>query len=340
MSTGIKTVRQLNCELKKSYPTGWKGKPLESRQLDDMQKILDDLGLVIKIQRQLSEHNLIGMGQLDLGLCLDVILSDRSNVESIISGTPYTVIDGHHHLQLYVNSGIDPKQFPLNVKVLTHDNDATVQEVEEAEARLYYSLNKYRKALTKLDELRSQLVFGDPFAIHVENVMLELNLVSDRFGSLEKDAKEVKNFSHFIQTLQCDYSCDYAGIKEIKEGYVFYNDIYGKDKSVQSNAFRCILFIKKFIDTALTNGKQESFKTFVQTKLREHYSQAKLVKNHGNYGSPRWVLYRVIDKYNDIMTNLHGSGAPTLGKQTLQIAEKVNPAFAHPDAEQWARITK
>ena len=78
----------------------------------------------------------------------------------------------------------------------------------------------------------------------------------------------------------------------------------------------------------------------MQTKLREHYSQAKLVKNHGNYGSPRWVLYRVIDKYNDIMTNLHGSGAPTLGKQTLQIAEKVNPAFAHPDAEQWARITK
>ena len=74
-----------------------------------------------------------------------------------------------------------------------------------------------------------------------------------------------------------------------------------------------------------------------QKRIPFIWTQAKLVKGFGSFASPRWILYRIIDKYNEEIS-VAGSGAQTLGPVTLVDAAKVNDAFAHPDEDEWKRI--
>ena len=42
----------------------------------------------------------------------------------------------------------------------------------------------------------------------------------------------------------------------------------------------------------------------------------------GSFDSPRWVLYRIIDKYNDLVSNEYGKGAPTIrAKRMVEAVE-------------------
>ena len=67
------------------------------------------------------------------------------------------------------------------------------------------------------------------------------------------------------------------------------------------------------------------------------WTQAKLVKGYGSFASPRWVLHRIIAKYNEEIS-IVGTGAQTLGPVTLVDAAKVNRLFEHPDEDEWKRI--
>lgn len=62
--------------------------------------------------------------------------------------------------------------------------------------------------------------------------MKTLNLVSDRFGSNKKDAKEVRSFSQFYYTLTADYVKsgglgNVLTVEKIKSGYDLWVEIYG-----------------------------------------------------------------------------------------------------------------
>jgi len=92
----------------------------------------------------------------------------------------------------------------------------------------------------------------------------------------------------------------------------------------------------------LTNGIQETFETWCKDELAKQFTQDKLVKGFGSFDSPRWTLYRIIDKYNDMMTNMQSTGAPTIKEGRLVQAARVSnePRFEHPDEEMWSKILK
>ena len=53
-------------------------------------------------------------------------------------------------------------------------------------------------------------------------------------------------------------------------------------------------------------GRQKKFKKFLDFKLLENYNSSALIKNHGGFAGPRYILHdRIIDTYNTIQKNTH-----------------------------------
>ena len=101
----------------------------------------------------------------------------------------------------------------------TYDNSKTFEEnyryVLKQEAKLFYSLNTIKKKLTKVDELRAEVITGDPLAVEIESIMKQLDLVCDRFGSSSKTAREVKSFAQFYYVITADYNDDKNQLQQI-----------------------------------------------------------------------------------------------------------------------------
>lgn len=331
---------------------GYHGKPLEfelaNREQVGKNKV-DEL-----YQRMISPIKLNSYGKMDFGLLIPCIISRRPEELEDLSGD--YIIDGQHKQILYYNSGHqgDGKNTGCPQMVLTHDYDHKLnltenyQQILKKEAELFQALNTLRKKLTKIDELRAEVVYGDELAVNIESVMKTLNLVSDRFGSNKKDAKEVRSFSQFYYTLTADYVKsgglgNVLTVEKIKSGYDLWVEIYGhlpNGNKVHGTAFRAICFLERFISEGLTNGIQENFRNWCVTELANQFNQEKLVKGFGSFDSPRWTLYRIIDKYNDWMTNKYSTGAQTIKEKRLVQAVTMSgdDRFQHPDEEEWVRI--
>ena len=305
-------------------------------------------------QRLISILKINSYGECDFSLLIPVLISRRPIELGDLSGD-YT-IDGQNKLVLYANSGHegDGKNSgcPLMVMNNKYDDSKTIEEnyqiILQKEAKLFQALNTLRKKLTKVDELRAEAVYGEPLAVNIESVMKTLNLVSDRFGSKKDSAKEVKSFAQFYYTLTTDYE-KFGGLgntlttEKISSGYDFWEELYGDTPGgvkIHGTAFRAICFLRRFIDEGLTNGIQERFETWCKQELAKLYSQEKLVKGFGTFDSPRWVLYRIIYRYNDMMTNMHSTGAPTIQEKRLvqAVAMSNENRFKHPDEDEWMRI--
>ena len=300
-------------------------------------------------QRMISVLKISSYGQCDLLLLIPSIISRRPKEFLDLSGD--FIIDGQNKEVIYANSGHEgngkESGCPQMVIEQEYDPSMTLREnykrVLEQEAKLFQALNTRRKKLTRIDELRAEVVYGDELAVNIESVMRSLDVVSDRFGSSTKSAKEVKSFSQFYYALTADYDISNPlSTAKIASGYELWKKIYGNvpnSKKLHGTAFRAICFLHRFITEGLTNGVQESFEEWCVNRLAECFNQEKLVNGFGTFESPRWVLYRIIDKYNDEITNKLGTGAPTIKEKRLDqaIALSGEDRFEHPDEDEWAR---
>lgn len=352
-----KTIEQILLDLQQhGYKTlpGFHGNQLQfefATREEAKNKKVDE-----QYQRLISILKINSYGECDFSLLIPVIISRRPIELGDLSGD-YT-IDGQNKLVLYANSGHEgdgkTSGCPLMVMNNEYDSSKTFEEnyriILQKEAKLYQALNTLRKKLTKVDELRAEAVYGESLACNIESVMKTLNLVSDRFGSKKDSAKEVKSFSQFYYTLTSDYEKIHGlgnplTVEKIASGYDFWKEIYGDTPGgvkVHGTAFRAICFLRRFIDEGLTNGIQEKFEIWCKEELAKQFSQDKLIKGFGSFDSPRWTLYRILDKYNDMMTNEFGKGAPTIKEKRLVQAVKMSNElrFQHPDEEMWVKMTQ
>jgi hypothetical protein len=329
-------ISQLHSRINFSQDPGYIGKKLIHEELTREQ--VQELMVEEQYQRMVSKEKLKKYGQFNLSLCIPTIISRRpSNLEDL-SGD--YIIDGQHKALKYISSDCD-LGFP--VEVLTHDPNATYKEVLVEEAKLFQSLNTQRSKLTLVDELRSELVYGDRFAIHMECVMKALNLECDRFGSTKDDAMEVVAFTHLYYTVKGDYDENTLALAQIESGYELWKKIYVTNKSnpadkVNGTAFRAICFLHKFSEE-LNNGRREKFLNWCIHNLATQWNQNNLVKGRGSFDSPRWILHeKIIDRYNEHETNNSGTGAQTIGFKTLVDIASKNERFQHPDEDEWKNI--
>ena len=239
------TIKELTSQVKQqgySVLPGWKGQPLEytsSNREEVGNNKVDD-----KYQRTISVLKLNNYDECDLTLLIPAIISQRPRELAEIDRDGRYVIDGQNKEVIFYNatSGKDDEDNvpTMPQMVLTHKYDSTLslqenyEKVLKAEARLFEHLNTLRKKLTKLDELRAEVCQGDELATDIEDTMITLNLVSDRFGSKESNAKEVRSFSQFYYCLTGDFK-DEDGVgtskttKLLKAGYDLWSAIYPKE---------------------------------------------------------------------------------------------------------------
>jgi hypothetical protein len=344
MSSKTKTMEEIVLGLKVSQNPGATGTPLKIEQCNRERA----LGLQVDrlYQRLISPVKLTDYGTLDYTLLVPVVVSRRpKSLGEKLSGE--RIIDGQNKVAKFI---LSKETDGLTLAILEHDEDATYEEVLNKEALVFNRLNTWRKKLTTIDNLRSEVCFGDELAIHIENVMKTLNIVAepDTFGSDKSSAFPIKSFTHFYYCVKDDYPVDEDGTLSIVEGYALWKSIYGDDKGngvvdvsaakfLHGTAFRAVCFLKEFIEEGLSNGKQKKFREWCIQRIPFIWTQAKLVKGFGSFAAPRWILYRIIDKYNEEIS-VSGTGAQTLGPVTLLDAAKVNASFAHPDEDEWKRI--
>ena len=354
-----RTIKQILVDLKaQGYEVlpGYSGKQLKfeyaTKEQVEKNKV-DDL-----YQRMISVAKINGYGECDLSLLIAALISRRPAEYGDLAGD--YIIDGQNKEVIYANSGHDGDGVTSGCPqlVMQQDYDASqsfeenYKRVLKEEAKLFFFVNTWRKKLSKIDELRAEVIIGDALAVEIESIMKQLELVSDRFGSKSKTAKEVKSFSQFYYTLTADYNDETKGAlqpiirsTQIQEGYNLWKRIYASvpnGSKVHGTAFRAICFLRRYIDEGLTNGIQESFETWCVDNLAKCFNQEKLVKGFGSFDSPRWTLYRIIEKYNDEITNVLGTGAPTIKEKRMvqAVAMSGEERFQHPDEEQWIKICK
>ena len=305
-----------------------------------MNNIVDSL-----YQRMLSHAKIRSYGQCNLGLMVASIISRRPPELEEYSGD--YVIDGQHKEGIYGVNCVETSP-PVTQQVLEHDYDHSVSKIANlkrilmAEAELFWSLNTLRKKLTKIDELRAEVVCGEEDALHVQSVMQELNVQNDGFGSVKDDALEVTNFGQFYYIITADYSRNVLGLEKIKRGYKLWEEVYGFKGKVHGVALRALCFIDRYIEEGLSNGKAKRFREWIVINLAAQFSQEALIKGYGSFDSPRWVLYRVIEMYNTMEKNVKGKGAQTLGPVTLieAVERSQENRFKHPDDIKWAIINQ
>ena len=351
-----RTIEQILVDIKAqgyNQLPGFHGKQLKF-EFATREKVLNNK-VDEQYQRMISVVKINSYGECDLELLIPTVISRRPPEYDDVSGD--YVIDGQNKEVIYLNSGHqgDGKTSgcPEMIMEQTYDPSKTFEEnyryVLKQEAKLFYSLNTIKKKLTKVDELRAEVIIGDPLAVEIESIMKQLDLVCDRFGSSSKTAREVKSFAQFYYVITADYNNEKNQLQQIirstkiSAGYSLWKKIYGEvpnGEKLHGTAFRAICFLRRFIDEGLTNGIQEKFEEWCISNLAKQFNQEKLVKGFGSFDSPRWTLYRIISKYNDEMSNVSGKGAPTIQAGRLLKAFQISgeKRFAHPDEEEWKKI--
>jgi hypothetical protein len=309
--------------------------------------------LVGRYQRMLSIKQLGSYGLVDMHLMIPLIVSRRpSSLGDELGGDH--IIDGQHKALLYYNGTktISPEHEyehgGVHVMVLEHDENTTLQEVEEKEAKLFRALNTLRKKLELVDQYRAAVIENDETAIHVQSVMQSINVNYDNFGSDLSNARPVETFNQLNYTITADYPKNAAGLMAIQGGYEFWKKVYGKKDSskkllaLHGTAFRSICFIDRFISEGLTGRRAEKFYEWCVTELSKQFNQKQLIETSSSFDAPRWALYKVILKYNEMIRNEFGNEGSCwiIGPETLASAIKNSgrdckgeSRFMHPDED-------
>lgn len=345
-----KTVAELSKEVLYKVVFGISGKALKPEVW--FRKTIEN-ARVGKYQRMLSSNQLQSYGLVDMELLIPPIISRRPDHSGEELGGDH-IIDGQHKLILYYNGTAllteeqEKEHGGVNVMILEHNEDATLQEVEIKEAKLFKALNTLRKKLNLVDIYRAAVYENEDTAIHVRSVMEGINVQYDNFGSESSDARSVETFNQFNYTITADYPQSAAGLMQIQGGYELWKKIYGKKDTTKKllnlngTAFRSICFIDRFISEGLTGKKAEKFYEWCVTELAKQFNQKKLVETSSSFDAPRWALYKVIFKYNEMITNEFGSEGACwiIGPETLSSAIKNSGRdgkgegrFMHPDED-------
>ena len=311
-----KTLGQLAQEKKHlNVPTGTIGSKLE--YLPQPRGVVEKFKVDDQYQRLISNSNLKKQGRLDWTLMHPLIVAVRpESLGEVYSG--WHTLDGQHKGVKYLNSETEDDCPCL---VLFHPENRSYTECLEVEAKIFSALNTLRKKLNKLEEIRAGVIWKEPEALWVQEVLQSLNLIVDgSFGSNQDDALELKGFYQFW-FLTCDYNHENLG--RIIAGYNLWKMMYGsKSKYVNGTTLRSLTFVREFLDECLTNGRQETFFNWLTNVLPMNYSQDGLVKPFTDRKSNRYVLYFILEKYQEYCEANEISHNYRIGAETMKAAIK------------------
>lgn len=252
-----------------------------------------------KWNRTISGNAIIKYEQFDPELATVVVVSVRP--EHL--GGDIVVVDGQHTAMMDIFGECDQD---LDTLELHHSDDATLEDVQEAEARLYKALNTQRKNPSKLDIIRNDIFLDEPYAILFENILKLCNLNVDGIGAVNGDVVRGSG-ARIIKTID-QYGEDFSSY--IPRAVSFMRDTWGSENNplldIRDDMIHGLTTLFVFLDKAGKveggtpnglNGKKKQIELWMHTKMGES-SMRKYYHNTAGGSTHFKIVHNIMQEYN------------------------------------------
>lgn len=251
-------------------------------------------------QRAISAAAIVKYRQFDPSLATVVVVSVRPQR----LGGEIVVVDGQHTAMMGLLSGED---IDLDTLELHHSEDATLQEVQEAEARLFDELNTKRKNPSKLDLIRTGIFLKDIDALRFEQILKACNLQVDGIGAESGDLIGSNGGARIIKTIE-QYGEDYASY--IVRAVNFMRDTWGSEENplqeIRDDMIHGLTTLFVFIDYVgkIKGGSPQGLngkKAQLLIWMNKHMGNSSMRKYYHNTagGNTQFkIVHKIIQEYN------------------------------------------
>jgi hypothetical protein len=250
-------------------------------------------------QRNISGNAIVKYQQFDPQLATVIIVSVRPKH----LGGDVLIIDGQHTAMMDILGECDYLHDTLE---LHHDENASLEEVEAAEASLYKALNTQNKKLSKLDIIRVDLFLNEPYAMLFNNILNMCRLNVDGLGDCSGDVVPGTG-SRFIKTVE-DYGENFSSY--IVKAVSFMRDTWGSDdnplKDIRDDMIHGLTTLFVFLDESGNieggrehglNGKRKNILQWMHSEM----GNTSMRKYHWNTAGGLVnfkIVYKIIEEYN------------------------------------------
>ena len=252
-----------------------------------------------KWNRTISGNAIIKYEQFDPELATVIVVSVRPPH----LGGAIVVVDGQHTGMMDIFGECDQD---LDTLELHHDENATLEEVQEAEARLYKALNTQRKNPSKLDIIRNDIFLDEPYAILFENILKLCNLNVDGIGAIDGDVISGSG-ARIIKTID-QYGEDYSSY--IPRAVSFMRDTWGSDDNplldIRDDMIHGLTTLFVFLDkvgkieggsSQGLNGKKKQLLLWMNSEMGKT-SMRKYYHNSAGGNTQFKIVHNIVNEYN------------------------------------------
>jgi len=252
-----------------------------------------------KWNRTISGNAIIKYEQFDPELATVIVVSVRPPH----LGGAIVVVDGQHTGMMDIFGECDQD---LDTLELHHSDDATLEEVQEAEARLYKALNTQRKNPSRLDIIRNDIFLEEPYAILFENILKLCNLNVDGIGAIDGDVINGSG-ARIIKTIE-QYGDDFSSY--IPRAVSFMRDTWGSEENplldIRDDMIHGLTTLFVFIDkvgkieggsSQGLNGRKKQLLVWMNSEMGKT-SMRKYHYNSGGGNSQFKIVHNIISEYN------------------------------------------
>jgi len=110
----------------------------------------------------------------------------------------YAVADGQHTTILGILYTTQGGKLPLPCQVVEHPKDFTERQCIDEEAVIFSKLNKNRRNVTKIDQLRANIALRDETALKVEETLIDMGVHVENIG--DNDGLEVHGYDKLMES--------------------------------------------------------------------------------------------------------------------------------------------
>ena len=302
-----------------------KGTKKNKNKLKNGTRKSSELQTARKWNRNISGNAIIKYEQFDPELATVVVVSVRP--ENL--GGAIVVVDGQHTTMMDILGECDQD---LDTLELHHSENATLEEVQEAEARLYKALNTQRKNPSKLDIIRNDIFLEEPYAIQFENILKLCNLNVDGIGAIDGDVIGGSG-ARIIRTIE-QFGDDYSSY--IPRAVSFMRDTWGSEdnplQDIRDDMIHGLTTLFVFLDKAGKieggspqglNGKKKKMLSWMNTEMGKT-SMRKYYHNTGGGNTHFKIVHNIVAEYN--FWAEENSSTMTITKEYLHMNGVLDPA--------------
>lgn len=282
---------------KNSFKKGFK--PGKQKLVKNTRKP-SELKISKSYQRSISSAAIMNYRQFDPSLATVIVVSVRPQC----LGGDILVVDGQHTAMMGLLSQED---VDLDTLELHHAEDSSLEEVQEAEARLFDELNTKRKNPTRIDLIRTGIFLRRVDALRFEQILKACNLQIDGIGSENGDTVTSNTGARIIKAID-QYGEDYASY--IVRAVNFMRDTWGSEQNplteIRDDMIHGLTALFVFLDHAGKvkggspqglNGKKKQILTWM-IKYMGNTSMRKYYHNTAGGNTHYKIVHNIIKEYN------------------------------------------